>query len=161
MLLPSDNFIAEQLLLTYAAENNQPMNTSSIIDYISKNHLTDLPEKPQWVDGSGLSRQNLFSPADMVKLCEKIYDEVNNEERLFGLLPQGGTGTLRNYFKADKPFIFAKTGSLSNNHSLSGYLKTNSGKTMIFSFMNNNFVNPTGEIRKEMERILTLIHEKY
>ena len=162
MLLPSDNFIAEQLLLTYAVENDLPMSTSTVIDHMIKTHLSDLPDKPQWVDGSGLSRQDLFTPADMVRLCEKIYDEVNNEERLFGLLPQGGkTGTLRNYFKAEQPFLFAKTGSLSNNHNLSGYLKTKAGKTLIFSFMNNNYVRPTAEIRKEMERLLTLIHEKY
>jgi serine-type D-Ala-D-Ala carboxypeptidase/endopeptidase (penicillin-binding protein 4) len=161
MLLPSDNFIAEQLLLVYAAENNLPMSTPAVIDYIVQNHLSDLPDKPQWVDGSGLSRQNLFTPADMVKLCEKIYDEIKSEDLLFSLLPQGGrTGTLRNYFKSEEPFIFAKTGSLSNNHNLSGYLKTKSGKTLIFSFMNNNYIRPTGEIRKEMERILTWIHDK-
>jgi serine-type D-Ala-D-Ala carboxypeptidase/endopeptidase (penicillin-binding protein 4) len=149
-------------LLTYAVENDLPMSTSSVINHMIKTHLSDLPDKPQWVDGSGLSRQDLFTPADMVKLCEKIYDEVNNETRLFSLLPQGGkTGTLRNYFKADQPFLFAKTGSLSNNHNLSGYLKTKGGKTLIFSFMNNNYVKPTTEIRKEMERLLTFIHEKY
>jgi D-alanyl-D-alanine carboxypeptidase/D-alanyl-D-alanine-endopeptidase (penicillin-binding protein 4) len=162
MLLPSDNFIAEQLLLSCAAENNLPMNTDSVIRYVIANHLSDLPDKPQWVDGSGLSRQDLFTPADMVKLCEKIYDEVNNEELLFSLLPQGGkTGTLKNYFKADKPFIFAKTGSLSNNHNLTGYIKTKTGKTLIFSLMNNNYTRPTAEVRKEMERILTAIHERY
>lgn len=162
MLLPSDNFIAEQLLLTYAAETDQGMSTEVMIDYIVKNHLSSLPDKPQWVDGSGLSRQNLFTPADMVKLCQLIYDEVNNENRLFALLPQGGkTGTLKNYFKSDTPFLFAKTGSLSNNHSLSGFLKTKAGKTLIFSFMNNNYTKPTAEIRKEMERVLTLIHKKY
>jgi D-alanyl-D-alanine carboxypeptidase/D-alanyl-D-alanine-endopeptidase (penicillin-binding protein 4) len=153
--------MAEQLLLTYAAENERPMSTPDIIDYMIKNHLSDLPDKPQWVDGSGLSRQDLFTPASIVKLCEKIYDEVNDEERLFNLLPQGGkTGTLKNYFKSDKPFVFGKTGTLSNVHNLSGYLKTKSGKTLIFSFMHNNYVRPTADIRKEMERILTFIHEK-
>lgn len=162
MLLPSDNFIAEQLLLSCAAENNLAMNSDSVIQYVIANYLSDLPDKPQWVDGSGLSRQDLFTPADMVKVCEKIYDEVNNEELLFSLLPQGGkTGTLKNYFKADKPFLFAKTGSLSNNHNLTGYLKTKSGKTLIFSLMNNNYTRPTAEIRKEMERILTTIHDRY
>lgn len=162
MLLPSDNFIAEQLLLTYAAETNQPMSTQGIIDYITKSHLWALPDHPGWVDGSGLSRQNLFTPRAMVKICELIYDEVNNENRLFALFPQGGkTGTLKNYFKSDIPFLFAKTGSLSNNHNLSGFLNTRAGKTLIFSFMNNNYTRPTAEIRKEMERILTLIHERY
>lgn len=163
MLLPSDNFIAEQLLLTYAAENNMEMNTQNVIAYAMKNYLADLPDKPQWVDGSGMSRQNLFTPRTMVRLCEKIYEEVGNEERLYNLLPQGGvTGTLKNLYKGEeKPYVFAKTGSLSNNATLSGYLITKEGKKLIFSFMNNSFVLPTSTVRDEMERIITYIHENY
>lgn len=163
MLLPSDNFIAEQLLLTYAAANNLEMNTKTVIAHALKNYLSDLPDKPQWVDGSGLSRQNLFTPRSMVRLCEKIYEEVNDEKRLFDLLPQGGrSGTIKNLYRsAGGPFIFAKTGSLSNNACLSGYLVTGKGKKLIFSFMNNSFVVPTADVRNEMERILTYIHEKY
>lgn len=162
MLLPSDNFIAEQILLNIAASRGMEMNTAVVIDYVKKNLLADLPDKPVWVDGSGLSRQNLFTPRSMVKLCEKIYDELDNQDRLFGLLPQGGkTGTLRNLFKAAKPYIFAKTGSLSNNHNLSGYLITDLGKKLIFSFMNNNFTRPTVAIRAEMEKLLSQIYIKY
>ncbi|WP_026897340.1 D-alanyl-D-alanine carboxypeptidase/D-alanyl-D-alanine-endopeptidase [Daejeonella oryzae] len=163
MLLPSDNFIAEHLLLNSAAENNWEMNTDTVIKFMVKNYLSDLPDKPQWVDGSGLSRQNLFSPRDMVHLCQKLYETAGSEERLFNLLPQGGkSGTLKSYFKSETaPFVFAKTGTLSNNVNLTGYLKTENGKTLIFSFMNNNYVRPTTEIRKEMERILTIIHHKY
>ncbi|HEY1023758.1 MAG TPA: D-alanyl-D-alanine carboxypeptidase [Sphingobacteriaceae bacterium] len=163
MLLPSDNFIAEQLLLTYAAESGLEMNAQSVIDHVVKQFLADLPDKPQWVDGSGLSRQNLFTPRSMVKLCEKIYDEFATKEgQLFHLLPQGGkTGTIRNLYKSESaPFVFAKTGSLSNVHNLTGYLITKDGKRLIFSFMNNGYTVPTSDIRKEMERILTIIHQE-
>ncbi|HEY1008107.1 MAG TPA: D-alanyl-D-alanine carboxypeptidase, partial [Sphingobacteriaceae bacterium] len=113
------------------------------------------------VDGSGLSRQDLFTPRSMIRLCELIYDEFEGREaELFDLLPQGGkTGTIRNYFKADKPFVFAKTGTLSNNVNLTGYLVTKKGKRLAFSFMNNNYTQPTTDIRKEMDRILTAIYE--
>lgn len=162
MLLPSDNFIAEQILLNIAASRGMEMNTAVVIDYVKKNFLTDLPDKAVWVDGSGLSRQNLFTPRSMVRLCEKIYDEFGDQERLFDLLPQGGkTGTLKNLFKADKPYVFAKTGSLSNNHNLTGYLITASGKKLIFAFMNNNFTRPTAEIRSEMEKLITQIYKNY
>jgi D-alanyl-D-alanine carboxypeptidase/D-alanyl-D-alanine-endopeptidase (penicillin-binding protein 4) len=162
MLLPSDNFIAEQILLNIAASNGMEMNTSVVIDHIIKNYLSDLPDKVQWVDGSGLSRQNLFTPRSMVKLCEKIYDEVGDEDRLFDLLPQGGkTGTLKNLYKSEKPFVFAKTGSLSNNHNLSGFMVTGKGQKLIFSFMNNNYLRPTADVRSEMERILTFINQSY
>lgn len=162
MLLPSDNFIAEHILLNIAATKGMEMNTSLVIDHVTKNHLSDLPDKPLWVDGSGLSRQNLFTPRTMVKLCEKIYDEVSDEERLFDLLPQGGkTGTLKNIYKSDKPYVFAKTGSLSNNHNQSGYLLSRKGKKYIFSFMNNNFTEPTAVIRAEMEKIINTINQNY
>ncbi len=162
MLLPSDNFIADQFLLNIAATNGLEMNTSIAIDHIIKSLLQDLPDKPVWVDGSGLSRQDLFTPRSIVRLCEKIYEETGDEKRLFNMLPNGGkTGTLRNLYKSNEPFVFAKTGSLSNNHNQSGFLITKKGKKLIYSFMNNNFVRPTADVRNEMERIITYIHQNY
>jgi D-alanyl-D-alanine carboxypeptidase/D-alanyl-D-alanine-endopeptidase (penicillin-binding protein 4) len=163
MLLPSDNFIAEQLLLVYGNKLGDDLNTAKVIDYVNKNYLSALPDKPRWVDGSGLSRGNLFTPRDMIKLLELIYDEVNNKEKLFSMLPAGGkSGTLRNaYPKTDSPFVFGKTGSLSNNHNQSGYVVTKKGRVLLFSFMNNSFVLPTADVRKEMVRIMTYIHENF
>ncbi len=163
MLLPSDNFVAEQLLLVYADKLGEEMNTAKVIDKVEQQYLSTLPDKPQWKDGSGLSRGNLFTPRDMVALLELIYNEVNDEKRLFNMLPAGGkTGTLRNaYPKTDHPFVFGKTGSLSNNHNQSGYIVTKKGKVYIFSFMNNNFVLPTAAVRNEMVRIMTYIHDNF
>lgn len=163
MMLPSDNFVAEQLLLTYADRAGIELNTSKVIAYIEKEYLKELPDKVRWVDGSGLSRGNLFTPRDMITLLELIYNEVNDQERLFSLMPAGGkSGTLRNaYPKTDHPFVFGKTGSLSNNHNQSGYVVTRKGRVLLFSFMNNNFVLPTADVRKEMVRIMTYIHDNF
>lgn len=163
MLLPSDNFIAEQLLLVYADRLGEELNATKVINKITTQYLSSLPDKPRWVDGSGLSRGNLFTPRDMVALLELIYKEVNDEQRLFRLLPAGGkSGTLKNaYPKTDQPFVFGKTGSLTANHNQSGYVVTKKGRTLIFSFMNNNFVQPTAEVRKEMVRIMTYIHDNF
>ena len=100
----------------------------------------------------------------MVKLLCKIADEVKNDTLLHSLMPAGGlTGTLKNAYKTDngKAFVWAKTGSLSNNHNQSGYLITRKGKRLAFSFMNNNFVRPTKDVRGEMVRVMTWIHETY
>ncbi len=154
MLQVSDNFIAEQVLLLAAGEISDTLKTDIAIDYMMENHLQDLPDEPQWVDGSGLSRYNLFTPRSVVQLLEKIYAEVP-QERLFELLPAGGeSGTIKNLYKADTPYVFGKTGTLENNHSLSGFLKTKSGKVLIFSFMNSNYTVPSSEIKAEMEKIL-------
>lgn len=73
MLLESDNFIAEQLLLQVSDEVFKELNTEKAIEYIKKTYLFDLPDEPLWVDGSGLSRHNLLTPRSMVSLVEKIY----------------------------------------------------------------------------------------
>lgn len=161
MMWVSDNMLAEQLMLLYASANKLPLNTEKAIAHAIEHHLSDLPDKPIWKDGSGLSRYNLFTPRTMVALLQKIYAKVPRE-RLFVILPNGGkSGTLKNLFKSEEPFIFAKTGSLSNNFNLSGFIVTKKGKTLVFSFMNNNFTKPTAEVRKEVERILTGLHEKF
>ncbi|MGB3775183.1 MAG: D-alanyl-D-alanine carboxypeptidase, partial [Leeuwenhoekiella sp.] len=46
-------------------------------------------------------------------------------------------------------------------HSLSGFIKTKSGKTLIFSFMNSNYVVPTSTLKKGMEQILLTIRDSY
>lgn len=165
MLQVSDNMLAEQIMLMVAAQtdlNNTGFDTEKGIEYVKKQFLADLPDEPIWKDGSGLSRYNLFTPRSIIKLLQKIHAKVPQQERLFGLLAIGGkAGTIRNQYKSKTPFVFAKTGSLGNNYSLSGYLLTKKGKTLLFSMMNTHFTRPTAEIRREVERILTEIHERY
>ena len=164
MLLPSDNFIAEQLLLVCSSKLPGPLNTEKVIEYSKKNFLKDLPQEPQWADGSGLSRHNLFTPFAMIALLQKIWNKVGDENRLLGMLPAGGvSGTLKSAYKTDngKAFVWAKTGSLSNNHNQSGYIVTRKGRKLIYSYMNNNFTRPTADIRAEMVRIITEIHNRF
>ncbi|HTK20549.1 MAG TPA: D-alanyl-D-alanine carboxypeptidase [Mucilaginibacter sp.] len=164
MLQPSDNFIAEQLLLVCSAAKFKVMNADSVIAYSKTHFLNDLPDAPEWVDGSGLSRYNLFTPRSIVTLLCKISDHMKNDTLLHSLMPIGGVaGTIRKAYKTDNgvPFVWAKTGSLSNNHNQSGYLVTRKGKHLAFAFMNNNFTRPSGEIRDEMVRIITYIHDNY
>jgi D-alanyl-D-alanine carboxypeptidase/D-alanyl-D-alanine-endopeptidase (penicillin-binding protein 4) len=163
MMLPSDNFIAEQLLLVYSNQLSGELSTKTAIKYITDSYLGELPDKPVWVDGSGLSRGNLFTPRDMVTLLKMIYKEVGNKERLFSMLPAGGqSGTLRNaYPKTDKPYVYGKTGTLSNTHNQSGYILTKKGKIYIYAFLNNNFVQPASRVRQEMQKIVTQLHERF
>lgn len=161
MMQESDNFIAEQLLLMSANVLSDTLKPEIAIEYMKENHLNDLPDEPIWVDGSGLSRYNLFTPRSIVRLWEKISETVPRD-RLFPLLATGGVnGTIRNWYRAEKPYIFGKTGSLSNNHCLSGFLVTKKGKVLIFSFMNSNFTESGSAIRRNMQEILEKIYEHY
>ena len=161
MMQESDNFIAEQLLLMCANVLSDSLKPEVTIDFMKKNHLNDLPDEPVWVDGSGLSRYNLFTPRSVVKLWQKISETVPRE-RLFALLATGGVnGTIRQWYHAEKPYIFGKTGSLSNNHCLSGFLVTKKGKVLIFSFMNSNFIESGNAVRRNMQSVLRNIYEHY
>ncbi|MCM4160392.1 D-alanyl-D-alanine carboxypeptidase/D-alanyl-D-alanine-endopeptidase [Antarcticibacterium flavum] len=160
MMEVSDNFIAEQILLLAAGKIADTLKTEIAIAHMLENHLQDLPDEPQWVDGSGLSRYNLVTPRTMVALLRKIKAEAP-VERLFGLMATGGvSGTLKNNYAAATPYIFAKTGTLRNNHSLSGFLRAKSGKILAFSFMNSNYVVPTSELKENMEVILKQLYER-
>ena len=158
MMQESNNFVAEQLLLQCAAIVIDTMDQERMIKYAIENYLGFLPQKPVWVDGSGLSRYNLITPNSLTALWAKIYSEYGGRD-IFPLLATGGrTGTLENYYMADPPYIFGKTGTLRNNHNLSGYMITKKGKILIFSFMNNNYPTASVPVKKRMEEILWEIH---
>jgi D-alanyl-D-alanine carboxypeptidase/D-alanyl-D-alanine-endopeptidase (penicillin-binding protein 4) len=159
MMLESDNFIAEQLMLMVSDRLFQTLDMERAIDYIQKTYLFDLPDEVNWVDGSGLSRHNLFTPRSMVALFDKIY-RIMPEDLLYEILPTGGkTGTLKTSYQSSQPYIFAKTGTMSNNHSLVGLIKTKSGKTYCFAFMNSNYPYSVSVVRKEMEKVLVLVRD--
>lgn len=158
----SDNFIAEQLLVLSSGVLTDTLNTQNSRNYILENDLKDLPQEPRWVDGSGLSRYNLFTPQSMVYVLNRLYREIP-EDRLLTIFPTGGvSGTLKSWYTGnDEPYIFAKSGSLSNNYCLSGFLRTKSGRLLIFSFMNNHFKHSSSEIKQKMESIFETIRDSY
>jgi D-alanyl-D-alanine carboxypeptidase/D-alanyl-D-alanine-endopeptidase (penicillin-binding protein 4) len=162
MMHESDNLIAEQLLLIASAVLTDTLSSTLARDYILDTYLADLPQKPRWVDGSGLSRYNLFTPASMIYVLEKLYKEVP-QTRLFTLFPAGGqSGTLEDWYAGNtEPYVYAKSGTLGNTYCLSGYLKTTSGKVLLFSFMNNHFMEPTSSIKKKIGHILKSIRDTY
>jgi len=162
MLVISDNFIAEQLMLQVGKETINKYNVSEAIDYVLEHYLSDLPQEPRWVDGSGLSRYNLFTPEDTVHLLIRMYEEIPLDQLLNYFAIGGESGTLKNWYGGkDKPYVYAKSGTLSNNYSLSGYLITKKGTLLIFSYMNNHYRLSTFEIRTQMQNHLRKIYETY
>ncbi|MCP4458527.1 MAG: hypothetical protein GY816_10970, partial [Cytophagales bacterium] len=166
MMQESDNFLAEQLLIM-AAWRNGFDNTEDFREYVVANWLSGI--EPVWIDGSGMSRYNLIRPIDNVRLLNMLYKEFG-WSRIHSLLAEGGrSGTIKDWYpnEADprypslptEPYIIAKTGTLSNNHSLSGFLQTRSGKLLIFSFMNNNYVRPKNEVKEAMQQLLEDIRD--
>lgn len=160
MMHRSDNFFAEQSLLMVSNEVLGYMNNAKIIDTILKTDFKDLPQKPRWVDGSGLSRYNLFTPQDMLAILNKMKNEFGME-RIKNILPTGGTGTLSNYYVKDSGYIFAKTGTLSGVVALSGFLYTQKGKLLIFSTLVNNHNASASGVRRAVEKFIEGIRQNY
>ena len=156
----SDNFFAEQTLLMVSNERLGVMSDAAIIDTLLKTDYKAMPQKPKWVDGSGLSRYNLISPQDFVFVLEKMKNEFA-WNRITTILPTGNSGTLAGLYKNYVGKIYAKTGTVSNNLALSGYIITNQNKQLIFSVMVNNHQASATAIRKSIEKFITDIIEKY
>ncbi len=163
MMHQSDNFIAEQMLLVCAGQKFDALRQDTMIKWMLDSVLAGLPQRPRWVDGSGLSRYNLASPRDFAQVLRSLWEE-QPRERLLSLFPAGGlNGTVAGWYKGKdgKPFVFAKSGSMSGVQCLSGYLLTKRGKVLIFSFMHNNFVGSGKPWKEEMARILEKIRDRY
>ncbi len=157
MLQPSDNLFAEQLLLMVSGLNADTLSTENAINYVYAIESIvgkPIPQKLTWRDGSGLSRYNMFKPDEILEVLKSIDFKTAQE-----LFPQGQTsGTLEEWYS---PNVYAKTGTLSNNHSLAGYIITDSGKTLIFVMMANHYTVPTSTVRENFGIILEKIQKAY
>ncbi len=160
MMHRSDNFMAEQSLLMVSNKRLGYMNDEQIIDTLLKTDLSDLPQKPRWVDGSGLSRYNLFTPRDIVTILNKIRSEFGMD-RVKLIFATGGEGTINSYYKEDSGYIYGKTGTLSGVVAFSGYLYTKKGKLLIFSTLVNNHQASSTEVRRAVEKFLKGIRNNY
>lgn len=158
MMYNSDNFFAEQTLLMVSDRRLGSMNDAAIIDSLLKTDLKDIPQQPRWVDGCGLSRYNLFSPNDFIFILDKLKTDFGID-RMMRILPSGGKGTLTNFYGTSQQKIFAKTGSMSNNVSLSGYLLTKKDKLLYFSVLINNFTGSGRSVRRTIESFISRVRE--
>jgi D-alanyl-D-alanine carboxypeptidase/D-alanyl-D-alanine-endopeptidase (penicillin-binding protein 4) len=160
MMHRSDNFFAEQSLLMVSNERLCVMNDAKIIDTLLKTDFKDLPQKPRWADGSGLSRYNLFTPQDLVSILNKMKNDFGME-RIKVIFPTGGEGTISSYYKPESGYIYAKTGTLSGVVALSGYLYTRKNKLLVFSILVNNHQASATDVRRAVEKFIQEIRKKY
>ncbi|BDC99091.1 D-alanyl-D-alanine carboxypeptidase [Persicobacter psychrovividus] len=159
MLQESDNFFAEQIMLMASGELSDTLSTKKVIQWAKKNQW--IHENPRWVDGSGLSRYNQFTPRQFVKLLNRLYQE-GKFDRMKEILPHnGGHGTLKYLLENDAPFIYAKSGSMSGIYCLSGYVVCKSGRVLSFSWLNNNIHGSYHPVRKAMFEKLKEVAENY
>jgi len=156
MMWESDNFLAEQLLLMVGRELKDTLQTDVAIKALVPDSI-----RIRWVDGSGLSRYNLISPAYLADELFRIQELIGWEGVKRYFPANGRQGTLKDrYQRHSAAYVYAKTGTLSNNYNLSGYLVGASGKWYVFSFMHNHFLGSPGELQDEIEDVLFHLHKK-
>lgn len=159
----SDNFTAEQLLLSASGYKFDTLSSRKIISDVKNSLPERISEGLHWYDGSGLSRYNKCKPESIIYLLNKIYNRIGMEGVKAIFAVGGQTGTIKSWYANPDgpPFIFAKTGTLRGVHCLSGYLITDDGKALTFSFMHNHFAGSSTPIKKKMEQILLYIKSNY
>jgi D-alanyl-D-alanine carboxypeptidase/D-alanyl-D-alanine-endopeptidase (penicillin-binding protein 4) len=89
-------------------------------------------------DGSGLSRLDLITPETTARLLLAMSNTASAAIFHDSLPIAGRDGTLNSRLKKLTGRIFAKTGTLTYTHSLSGYATTPANETLIFSVMCND-----------------------
>ncbi|HET6430963.1 D-alanyl-D-alanine carboxypeptidase/D-alanyl-D-alanine endopeptidase [Dyella sp.] len=104
------------------------------------------PTQARLEEGSGLSRQNLVTPAAMVRLLQYLAVQPY-ASLLRDALPLAGVdGSLASRFRGTPLAgrLQAKTGSMTFVNCLAGYLTTDSGEHLAFAIMLNNYEPQAG-----------------
>ena len=109
-------------------------------------------------DGSGLSRLDLVTPEATARLLVAI-SRTNSATAFRDSLPIAGRdGTLGGRLPREAGRVFAKTGTLTYDHSLSGYAVTPDGEVLAFSIFCND-ASGEGNAIRIIDQITGLIAE--
>jgi D-alanyl-D-alanine carboxypeptidase/D-alanyl-D-alanine-endopeptidase (penicillin-binding protein 4) len=109
-------------------------------------------------DGCGLSRQNRLSPEALVRLHANNLRSAYRDAFLASLSVGGEDGTLRRRFTGDLDGrVFGKTGYIRGVSTLSGVLKTKSGKWYAFAVMHNELPGSVGGAKAAQDRVVAAI----
>jgi D-alanyl-D-alanine carboxypeptidase/D-alanyl-D-alanine-endopeptidase (penicillin-binding protein 4) len=168
----SQNLYAEQLLRTLALEvppetkeDLAPGSSALGVEAVRKTLAAAEVDtsRIQLVDGSGLSRQNLVQPQSIVRLLQFMWTHRNPaaSSAFYDSLPKGGEeGTLEYRFQGNAPArsnVRAKTGTLSNTSSLSGYVTSERGTPLAFSVFCNHHLAEGDQVRSAQDVIVNAL----
>lgn len=141
----SNNFIAEQLLKTLGAEvkgapGSWPNGVAAVEDFLA---TAGIPRGAYVMkNGSGLNDTNRFSARQVVALLRHMYARFPLQAEYLASLPVAGRdGTIRWRMEGTEAAgrLRAKTGTLENVTSLSGYVETAGHQTLAFAILVNDY----------------------
>jgi serine-type D-Ala-D-Ala carboxypeptidase/endopeptidase (penicillin-binding protein 4) len=155
-LKPSDNWFAEMLLKDLAVAGGSKGTTTTGAGAAAA-FARRLGSGVSMNDGSGLSRADRASPRQVVKLLDKMRNRPEFDAFFTGLPIAGRDGTLHDRMRHSpaRSRCRAKTGTLSNVSTLSGYCKARSGDLIEFSLlMNSTGVTGAHHVQDRMAGIM-------
>lgn len=164
ILKDSNNIYTESLTKTLGATQYGQGNFTSgaqAIKNILKRRAGLNTQQLYLTDGSGLSRYDLVSPRDLVRLLYVIDHNQKLSALIKPALPNAGEdGTLAWRMQAfdTAGHIKAKTGSMRGIVALSGYLTTQHKQELIFSLIVNHIVGSSDEAKAIETDILTPLY---
>ncbi|HET9636888.1 MAG TPA: D-alanyl-D-alanine carboxypeptidase/D-alanyl-D-alanine-endopeptidase [Gemmatimonadaceae bacterium] len=161
LLKPSQNQIAEILLKTIGLERGGMGTADSARKIVGQQLLAWGVQSDGFVirDGSGLSRHDLLTPETLVRVLDRIQQDTAFAV-FYNALPIAGVdGTLKDRMKGTpaEGNAHAKTGSISNARTLSGYVTTADGERLIFSTMASNWTGPTSSTTIVADQIVAAL----
>jgi PBP4 family serine-type D-alanyl-D-alanine carboxypeptidase len=161
---PSDNLLTEITLKVIGKEKRgvgtTPAGIQAVREFLQQAGLE--MGAVHIVDGSGLSRINGVSPENFTRLLEFMRRSPHADAFRASLPVYGVDGTLRNRLR-DTPVQgngYAKTGSLNRVSSVSGYLRTKSGRWLAFSIVMNAYNAPASDARALQDKLIQLVWER-
>lgn len=165
ILKPSQNWIAEQLLRTLGAQQHGEGSWGRGLE-VERRYLIDAAGIDSMAfslrDGSGLSAQNLLTPHSLVQLLDHARRAPwGNDYRAALPYPGERGGTLSGRLQGLETQVQAKTGTISNVATLSGYVRTNDGRDLIFSIFTNASGRPSAQTRNAIDALVqALVRER-
>jgi D-alanyl-D-alanine carboxypeptidase/D-alanyl-D-alanine-endopeptidase (penicillin-binding protein 4) len=148
---PSDNFFAEMLCKDLGARFGRGGTTAAGAAVIRAQVAASFGIHPQLNDGSGLSRSDRTSPAQVVTLLRAMQ---SNTAFTSSLAVAGRTGTLEHELRgtyADGR-CRGKTGTLHDVSNVVGYCRAQDGHTLAYAFlMNGIYPDYAHPIQNRME----------
>jgi D-alanyl-D-alanine carboxypeptidase/D-alanyl-D-alanine-endopeptidase (penicillin-binding protein 4) len=158
---PSQNQIAEILYKTLGLEKTGVGSGDSGQVVLSRQLATWGAQPDGYLirDGSGLSRYGYLSPETLVRVLDKIRADTAFHVFYDALPIAGVDGSLRNRMKgtAAAGKVHAKTGSVANARSLSGYAITADDHMLLFSLLANNWTTSQTAVDSVHNRIAVLL----
>ncbi len=157
MMLRSDNFYADQIVLMASEQLLGKMDDAALIDTTTKLLFPNLPQPMRWADGSGLSRYNLNTPENYIAILQQMQSKFG-ELRVKNIFEKGGEGTIAAYYKNFPGTIYAKTGTLGGQVALSGFIYTPKMQKLYFSVLvANHMSKSSAQVRRAVETYLTSV----